>query len=140
MVDIQAIVDMGRVWAAERMDATCKVTSPGARTWDEGTLSYTSAASAVVYQGVCEVKIPYRAPNAAYVPGQAETIQMGRLKLPVITPVGATGSTAAVGDGMDVEILTCVSDPGLVGAVFKVRGDGRESNATTRRFVLEAYT
>lgn len=139
MVNVQSIVDLGRQWAAERMDATCRVTAPASRTWSEATLTY-SVTPAVVYQGECEVKVPYRAPNAAYVPGQAETIQMGRLKLPVITPAGATGSTAAVGDGMDVEILTCTSDPGLVGAKFKARGSGHESNATVRRFVLEAVT
>jgi hypothetical protein len=121
------------------MDATCRVTKPGTRTWDEATLSFTTTA-ATVYEGPCEVKVPYRAPNAAYVPGQAETVQMGRLKLPVTTPAGATGSTAAVGDGMDVLILSCASDPGLVGAKFKARGAGHESNATARRFVLEAYT
>jgi hypothetical protein len=138
MVDIQAFLGMGRDWAALTQNDTAKITAPGARTWDEATLSYTGTP-VTVYQGQCELKVQYRNPNAAYVPGQAESSQMGHLKLPVETPADAIGSSAAVDDGMDLEVIASATDPGLVGKKFKIRGQGNQSNVTTLRFVLERF-
>jgi hypothetical protein len=138
MVNIPAFLGMGRGFAALTMNDTVKITAPGTRTWDEATLSYTQTP-ATVYQGAAEVKIQYRNPNAAYVPGQAESSQMGHLKLPVETPAEAIGSSAAVDDGMDLEVTASTTSPGLVGKKFKIRGQGNQSNVTTLRYVLERF-
>lgn len=120
---------MGRRMAEAKMRDTCRITRPGTKVWDEATLTYTDSNTAV-YEGKCGLLNPYRAPTTATTPGQAQTVQMARLSLPVATSTG-------IKEGDVVEYLTSASDPDLPGRHFKVIGGAHQSDATARRVPIE---
>lgn len=127
---IRGVLAAGRRRAEWKMRDTCRITSPGAETWDEATLSNVPGAPVVVYEGKCGLLSPYRAPTTATTPGQSQAVQLSRLSLPVATSIG-------VREGMDVEYLTSESDPDLPGTWFKVVGGAHQSDATARRVPVE---
>lgn len=120
---------MGRRMAEAKMKDTCRITRPGPQVWDELTMTYTPS-SINVYEGKCGLLNPYRAPTTATTPGQAQTVQMARLSLPVANSTG-------IAEGDIVEYLTSESDPDLPGTEFKVIGGAHQSDATARRVPVE---
>ena len=120
---------MGRRMAEAKMKDTCHITRPGPNVWDELTMLYTPS-SINVYEGKCGLLNPYRAPTTASTPGQAQTVQMARLSLPVASSTG-------IKEGDVVEYLTSASDPDLPGKKFKVIGGAHQSDATARRVPVE---
>jgi hypothetical protein len=126
---IGGILAAGRRRAESLMRDTCRITRPGANTWDEATMTYTPSTTAV-YEGRCRFLNPYRAPTTANTPGQSQVVQLARLSLPVATSAG-------IREGDVVEYLTSASDPDMVGLKFKVIGGAHQSDATARRVPVE---
>ena len=126
---IGGILAAGRRRAESLQRDTCRITRPGPNVWDEATLTYTPSTTPV-YEGKCRLLNPYRAPTTASSPGQAQTVQLARLSLPVLTSLG-------IKEGDIVEYLTSESDPDLPGTKFKVIGGAHQSDATARRVPIE---
>lgn len=120
----------GRRRARSLMRDTCRITRAGEKAWDEDSMTYTAGAPVLVYEGPCRLLNPYRAPMTASTPGQAQTVQLARLSLPVEDSPG-------VKEGDVVEYLTSESDPDLPGTEFKVIGGAHQSDATARRVPVE---
>lgn len=126
---IGGVLRAGRRRAESMMRDTCRITRPGPNTWNEDTMTYTPSKT-TVYEGKCRLLNPYRAPTTATTPGQAQTVQLARLSLPVETSAG-------IKEGDVVEYLTSESDPDLPGTEFKVIGGAHQSDATARRVPVE---
>jgi hypothetical protein len=120
----------GRKWHESIMEDTCTITREGNRVLNETTGQYT-VETTTIYTGPCRLVVPPRHPKDVAAVGQVEVVEMARLDLPVST-------TAGVMDG-DVATFTASLDPNLVGRKFLLRGYGAQSQATARRFFVEAY-
>lgn len=127
---IGGVLRAGRRRAESMMRDTCRITRAGEKVWNEATMTYTQGDPVAVYEGKCRLLNPYRAPTTATTPGQAQTVQLARLSLPVETSAG-------IKEGDQVEYLTSESDPDLPGTEFKVIGGAHQSDATARRVPVE---
>jgi len=113
----------GRLLAISLMVDACTIQHPTGQTTNAttGTVAYTYST---VYTGVCKVQ------GGMSASGQdVAEAHLAVLNPFVHVPITVTG----VVQGDVVTITACVSDPELVGRVFRVQGPDHKSYATARR-------
>ena len=119
----------GRQRAVERMDATCLITRPGEKAWDEES-GTSRPVLVIVYEGMCQLvgsSTGGRQVNAA---DQLLVLTSPSLRL----PMDAVG--VAVSD--HVTITACVSRPSAAGEKYTVREPADGTQVTALRYRLEA--
>jgi len=116
------------------MTSECRITrrAPGKGALDPVTLEYATPAPVVVYEGRCKVQDTRPQVNDAASGDRLFATASNELHL----PVGAVGSAGVRRDD-DVVITVNVSDPGLVGARYVVRGPHRGTAKSARRLPVE---
>ncbi|WP_416394219.1 MULTISPECIES: DUF6093 family protein [unclassified Curtobacterium] len=129
---ITGTLTMGRRWAETRMTDTCRITRQVKGPQNEQT-GKTVLVPETVYEGPCEFKAEQVQATDTEQSGQLLVTQDATLKLPIAT-------STAVTKGYDVEILTSLTDPGLVGVRARVVGPFASAYTTARRFPVTVTT
>lgn len=119
----------GRKRAIERMDATCLITRPGPKTWDEdfGEHVYPPVT---VYADICRLVDASTGGKKVAAGGQLLVVTSPELHLPADT-VGVEVSDL-------VEITRCDSRPSIVGETYKIREPVDGTQVTALRYKVEA--
>ena len=123
---IAAELPLIRAQAESLMVDSCRITAPGAPTWDDATGTYTPGAGATVYEGKCRLRKPSAAPQNVDAGEAGWAVDDYVLSLPVLTSAG-------VKDGHEVEILSSVFDPAAVGLLLTVSGGHSQTHSSARR-------
>lgn len=128
--DVVAALPGFRAQAESLMTDTCTVSRGGGEVFNPATGQY-EAAQTPVYEGKCRLQ-SVRAQAANPEAGEAVyTVERVELQLPF-------GVTFHVGD--TATFTGSLLNPDLVGAVYRVTGLGRKSQATAQRFNVEVIS
>ncbi len=122
-----------RAQAEARMVDTCRVTTSGDATWDEGSGSHLPSEPVVIYEGPCRLRNTFGAPYTADAGETVWAVDMCTVSVPV-------DGTAGISNGHDVEILSCPNDPGMVGLRLVVQAPHFQTDSTARRLSCQMVT
>lgn len=115
----------GRKRAVERMDATCLITRPGPKTWDEDEGEWTYPA-VTVYESICRLVDASTGGKQVAAGGQLLVVTSPELHLPA--------DTAGVRVSDSVEITGCESRPAIVGEKYSIREPVDGTQVTALRY------
>lgn len=133
--DIAGELPAMRARAETLMVDTIKFTvGGGAGTFAPETGTYTPGAGTEVYSGKCQIQVGDAVPRDVSSGDRPLVVERITVKIPVgsaAVPVGAVGEITAVGG---------ISDPSLVGLVYRVTGSHAKTFATATRLPCELVT
>ena len=131
---VKAELPAMRERAESLMVDTCTIAAPGSETFDPDTGEYVTTPGASLYSGPCQVQVAGPSVGEAVVGEQQVALERIIVKIPV-------GSAATPPDSVvTITAVSDLSDPALVGRVFRVTGTHAKTFATARRLPCELVT